>query len=71
VLVDTVGEGRTYREAPEIDGIVSVPDHLMPGTVTQMVVTGADGPDLVAEPTEPTGAGRQGRTAVAVGSGAR
>jgi ribosomal protein S12 methylthiotransferase len=74
VLVDTVGEGRTYREAPEIDGIVSVPDDLMPGTVTRMVVTGADGPDLVAEPIEPTtptGAGRQGRTAVAAGSGAR
>ena len=51
VLVDTVGEGRTYREAPEIDGIVSVPDHLMPGTMVQMVITGADGPDLVAEPT--------------------
>jgi ribosomal protein S12 methylthiotransferase len=51
VLVDTVGEGRTYREAPEIDGIVSVPDHLVPGTVVQMLVTGADGPDLVAEPT--------------------
>ncbi|HEX3565955.1 MAG TPA: 30S ribosomal protein S12 methylthiotransferase RimO [Acidimicrobiales bacterium] len=74
VLVDTVGEGRTYREAPEIDGIVSVPDHLMPGTVNQMVVTGADGPDLVAEviePIEPTEAGDPGRTAVGVGSGAR
>ena len=51
VLVDTVGEGRTYREAPEIDGIVAVPDHLAPGAVVQMVVTGADGPDLMAEPT--------------------
>jgi ribosomal protein S12 methylthiotransferase len=71
VLVDTVGEGRTYREAPEIDGIVSVPDDLVPGTVVQMVVTGADGPDLVAELIEPTGAGGQGRNAVAVGSGAR
>jgi ribosomal protein S12 methylthiotransferase len=71
VLVDTVGEGRTYREAPEIDGIVSVPDHLMPGTVARMLVTGADGPDLVAEPIEPVGTGRQGRIAAAVGSGAR
>ena len=44
VLVDTVGEGRTYREAPEIDGIVSVPDHLVPGTVVQMLVTGATAP---------------------------
>jgi ribosomal protein S12 methylthiotransferase len=71
VLVDTVGEGRTYREAPEIDGIVSVPDHLMPGTVARMLVTGADGPDLVAEPIEPVGTGRQGRIAAAAGSGAR
>ena len=28
VLVDAPGEGRTYREAPEIDGSWSVPDHL-------------------------------------------
>ena len=26
VLVDAPGEARTYREAPEIDGIVTVPD---------------------------------------------
>ncbi len=68
VLVDTVGEGRTYREAPEIDGIISVPDHLEPGTVVQMVVTGADGPDLIAEPTGPD---RHGRAPLVVGSGAR
>jgi ribosomal protein S12 methylthiotransferase len=68
VLVDTVGEGRTYREAPEIDGIVSVPDHLTPGTVVQMVVTGADGPDLVAEPT---GLERHDQPGQVVGSGAR
>jgi ribosomal protein S12 methylthiotransferase len=68
VLVDTVGEGRTYREAPEIDGIISIPDHLEPGTVVQMVVTGADGPDLIAEPTGPD---QHGRTALVVSSGAR
>jgi ribosomal protein S12 methylthiotransferase len=50
VLVDAPGEGRTYREAPEIDGIVSVPPDLPVGSFAEVVVTGADGPDLVAEP---------------------
>jgi ribosomal protein S12 methylthiotransferase len=50
VLVDTPGEGRTYREAPEIDGIVSLPGDLPAGSFVDVVVTGADGPDLVAEP---------------------
>lgn len=48
VLVDVPGEGRTYREAPEIDGIVNVPDDLASGSFVEVVVTGADGPDLVA-----------------------
>ena len=50
VLVDTPGEGRTYREAPEIDGIVNLPEDLPVGSFVEMVVTGADGPDLFAEP---------------------
>jgi ribosomal protein S12 methylthiotransferase len=50
VLVDAPGEGRTYREAPEIDGIVVLPDDLEVGSFVDVVVTGADGPDLVAEP---------------------
>ncbi|HWD53429.1 MAG TPA: 30S ribosomal protein S12 methylthiotransferase RimO [Acidimicrobiales bacterium] len=50
VLVDAPGEGRTYREAPEIDGVVVVPDHLRVGSFVDVVVTGADGPDLIAEP---------------------
>jgi ribosomal protein S12 methylthiotransferase len=52
VLVDTAGEGRTYREAPEIDGIVVLPDDLLAGTFAEVVVTGADGPDLIAEPAD-------------------
>jgi ribosomal protein S12 methylthiotransferase len=48
VLVDAPGEGRTYREAPEIDGIVNLPPELEVGTFVEVVVTGADGPDLVA-----------------------
>jgi ribosomal protein S12 methylthiotransferase len=50
VLVDAPGEGRTHREAPEIDGIVTVPDTLPVGTFVDVVVTDALGPDLVAEP---------------------
>jgi ribosomal protein S12 methylthiotransferase len=49
VLVDAPGEARSYREAPEIDGIVSVPDHLAVGTFVEVVVTDADGPDLFAD----------------------
>lgn len=49
VLVDEPGEARTYREAPEIDGIVTVPDHLAVGSFVQLVVTDADGPDLTAD----------------------
>jgi ribosomal protein S12 methylthiotransferase len=56
VLVDSPGEGRTYREAPEIDGIVSVPLDLPVGSFAEVVVTGADGPDLVAEPLPGAGA---------------
>ena len=49
VLVDEPGEGRTYREAPEIDGIVHVPGDLDPGTFASLTVTAAAGPDLWAE----------------------
>jgi len=51
VLVDAPGEARTYREAPEIDGIVTVPAHLPVGSFVEVVVTDTDGPDLTAEPT--------------------
>ena len=48
VLVDESGIGRTYREAPEIDGVVLLPDDLAPGTFAEVEVTNAIGPDLVA-----------------------
>ena len=50
VLIDAPGEGRTYREAPEIDGIVGVPHDLPVGSFVEVVVAGADGPDLLAAP---------------------
>ncbi len=49
VLVDRPGEGRSHREAPEIDGVVRVPSGLAVGTVATVLVTGAEGPDLEAE----------------------
>jgi len=52
VLVDRTGVGRSFREAPEIDGIVRVPARLEPGTFADVLVTGAAGPDLVAGPVE-------------------
>ncbi len=48
VLVDEVGVGRTHREAPEIDGIVSLPHDLEVGSICSVTVTGAMGPDLEA-----------------------
>ena len=48
VLVDEVGVGRTHREAPEIDGIVSVPHNLDVGSFESVTVVAASGPDLEA-----------------------
>jgi ribosomal protein S12 methylthiotransferase len=48
VLVDEPGIGRTHREAPEIDGVVSVPSALPVGSFATLTVTGALGPDLEA-----------------------
>lgn len=48
VLVDSPGVGRSHREAPEIDGIIAVPDHLAAGTFANLTVTGSLGPDLEA-----------------------
>jgi len=51
VLVDSHGIGRTYREAPEIDGVVSVPDSCQVGEFTDLIVKGSLGPDLEADLT--------------------
>ncbi len=56
VLVDAPGEARSYREAPEIDGIVTVPEDLAVGRFHRVAVTDADGPDLVAVPVATGGA---------------
>ena len=49
VLVDAPGLARSHREAPEIDGIIRVPGVAV-GSWAEVVVTGAVGPDLDAEP---------------------
>jgi ribosomal protein S12 methylthiotransferase len=50
VLVDEPGVGRSHREAPEIDGIVNVPDDLTVGVFHDVEITDALGPDLVGLP---------------------
>jgi ribosomal protein S12 methylthiotransferase len=49
VLVDEPGVGRSHREAPQIDGIIRVPETLATGSFAQVRVADAEGPDLVAE----------------------
>ncbi|MFM8563601.1 MAG: 30S ribosomal protein S12 methylthiotransferase RimO [Acidimicrobiia bacterium] len=49
VLVDEVGEGRSHREAPEIDGVVEVPATLSVGDFHRVTVRTALGPDLSAD----------------------
>ena len=49
VLVETLGFARSYREAPEIDGAISVPEDLAVGQFHTVRVLDAIGPDLVAE----------------------
>jgi len=48
VLVDEPGVGRTYREAPEIDGVVLVIDDLPVGEFVTVEISASLGPDLVA-----------------------
>jgi ribosomal protein S12 methylthiotransferase len=48
VLVDEPGVGRSHREAPEIDGVIIVPDALPTGELAKVEVVDALGPDLVA-----------------------
>jgi ribosomal protein S12 methylthiotransferase len=49
VLVDEPGVARSHMEAPEIDGVIRVPVGVPAGTWLDVVVTGAEGPDLDAE----------------------
>ena len=53
VLVDSPGVGRTWKEAPEIDGIVMVAPELEVGAFATVSIVDALGPDLVAEGSIP------------------
>ena len=48
VLVDEQGIGRSFREAPEIDGVVQVPGDLTVGEFHDVEVVQVFGPDLIA-----------------------
>jgi ribosomal protein S12 methylthiotransferase len=50
VLVDEPGVARSHREAPEIDGMIEVPEALEVGKMHLVRITDAAGPDLQAEP---------------------
>ncbi|MEM9655911.1 MAG: radical SAM protein [Actinomycetota bacterium] len=50
VLVDAPGVARSVAEAPEIDGIVQVPDYLPAGRFETVQIISAEGPDLIAKP---------------------
>ncbi len=49
VLIDAPGIARSHREAPEIDGIVRVPQGFPVGSLQTVTVTGVAGVDLEAE----------------------
>jgi ribosomal protein S12 methylthiotransferase len=53
VLVDEVGRARTVHEAPEIDGIVHVPETLEVGSMVKLAITDSLGTDLVGVPCDP------------------
>lgn len=57
VLVEAEGQARSYREAPEIDGVVSVPPDLPVGELVEVEITGVLGPDLEAVPVAVGAAG--------------
>jgi ribosomal protein S12 methylthiotransferase len=52
VLVDAPGRGRTVHEAPEIDGVVHVPDDLAVGDLVDVALVASEGPDLRAVPVD-------------------
>jgi ribosomal protein S12 methylthiotransferase len=48
VLVDECGVARSHHEAPEIDGVVHVPESLTVGEFHDVEIVNALGPDLIA-----------------------
>jgi ribosomal protein S12 methylthiotransferase len=52
VLVDSPGIARSYREAPDIDGVIHVAPDLETGRIANVVIDSAAGPDVWAEGAE-------------------
>ncbi len=50
ILIDSPGVGRSFRECPEIDGVVVVDPALAVGSLVDCVVTASHGTDLEAIP---------------------
>jgi ribosomal protein S12 methylthiotransferase len=53
VLVDEPGVGRTHREAPEIDGVITLVGaaaEAVPGSFVHVRAVASEGPDLTAAP---------------------
>jgi len=53
VLVDTPGVSRSYREAPEIDGVIRINRGVNPGTFVDARIDAAVGADLIATVVHP------------------
>lgn len=50
VLIDAPGKARSVFEAPEIDGIIRVPETLKVGSLVDVLITGSLGMDLEGQP---------------------
>ena len=50
MLVEGEGRARSYREAPEIDGIVKVPPNLAAGEFHEVDIVTSEGVDLIGVP---------------------
>ena len=48
-LVDSPGIARSFREAPEIDGVIKIDEEIPSGEYRDLVISGAEGPDLIGE----------------------
>ncbi len=48
VLIDAPGIARSHREAPDIDGVIHVDASLAPGSILEVAISDAEGPDLFA-----------------------
>jgi len=49
-LIDAPGVARSFREAPEIDGIIRVDDRIPVGMMSKIEIVAAEGPDLIGSP---------------------